>query len=490
MDSIGQRGAHATLWSAVEISARYGVQLLVTVVLARLLAPTDFGLLAILLVFTSVGALLTDAGFGVALIQRRYTTEDDETTVFVTTLCTGLGAAFVLWLAAPSVAAFYGLPALASMARGIAWVLPFGALGAVPDALLTRRLDFRLRTRAQVWASMASASVAITLAAGGTGAWSLVFQALTEATVRSGLLWLFSGWQPRGRCSMQSLRSLFGFGGFMLLSGLLSAISTRIQALLIGKLFNARELGFYTLAQNTPQAPASLMGGILNRVGLPLFSALAHDKAKLRQALRVTLRSSMFLFFPCMVGIALVARPLIEVVYGAKWGAAAPMLTLLALATGLWPVHVLNLVALSAQGRTDLYFRLEVAKNLLTVTAAIGTSPFGPTAVAAAMLGVSLCSAGINTWYSGKMLGYGGAAQLVDQGKTLACMALAALPAWGILHVFPPANLLATLLAIAAAVAVYVGASLLLRHPALHELRQLAGHLPSPRKAATTHSAH
>ena len=183
----------------MEISARYGVQLSVTVVLARLLAPADFGLLAILLVFTSVGALLTDAGFGVALIQRRASTPDDETTVFCTTLCTSLLAATGMWFAAPGIAAFYDMPSLVPMARAIAWVLPLGAIGAVPDALLTRQLLFRSRTRAQVWASLSSACVAIFLAWRGAGAWSLVFQSLVESGMRTSLLWLLSGWRPAGR---------------------------------------------------------------------------------------------------------------------------------------------------------------------------------------------------------------------------------------------------------------------------------------------------
>lgn len=457
----------------MEISARYGVQLSVTVVLARLLAPADFGLLAILLVFTSVGALLTDAGFGVALIQRRTSTADDETTVFCTTSCTSLLAAIGMWFAAPHIAVFYQMPTLVPMARAIAWVLPLGALGAVPDALLTRQLLFQSRTRAQVWASLASACVAIVLAWRGAGAWSLVCQSLVESGVRTSLLWLLSGWRPAGRCRLKSLRELFGFGGFMLLSGLLSTVSTRIQSLLIGKLFDARALGLYTLAQNTPQAPASFMGSILNRVGLPLFSALAHDPDRLRLALRVSLRTSMFLFLPCMVGIALAAGPLVDLVYGTKWNAAAPMLALLALATALWPVHVLNLVALSAQGRTDLYFRLEVIKNLVTVAAALAASPLGPVAVAAAMLAVSLCAAVINTWYSGKMLHYGLLRQAADQAQTIATMALAALPAWGILHWMPPRGLLPTCAAILVAAAIYIGASVLFKHPALQEVRGL-----------------
>jgi O-antigen/teichoic acid export membrane protein len=473
MGNIGRRGAHATLWSALEIGTRYSVQIAVTIVLARLLNPADFGLLAILLVFTSVGALLTDAGLGAALIQKRESTPDDEVTIFYMTMLTGGLAALVLWMAAPGIAEFYRMPNLLPTARAIAWILPMGAIGAVPDALLTKRLDFKSRTHAQLLSSLISGLVGVLLALKGAGVWSLVFQALTEAGIRSLLLWVFSAWRPRGRFNYISLNELFGFGGFMLLSGILSTVSTRIQSLLIGKLFDARELGLYTLAQNASQAPASFTGGILNRVGLPLFSGLAPDKPALRLALSVSLQVSMFAFLPCMVGIALAAHPLIELVYGNQWTAAAPMLSLLALATALWPIHVLNLVALSAQGRSDLYFRLEIFKNLTTMIAAVAASPLGPVMVAGAMLVASLCAAIINTWYSGKILGYGLAKQISDQARTFLAALLSILPAGYILYWAHLSKGSAITCAIITACLMYLGCSMVLKNPALKEIRSL-----------------
>lgn len=489
MVGIGRRGAHAALWSALEMSARYGVQIATTIVLARLLTPSDFGLLAILLVFTSFGALLTDAGFGVALIQKRESTPDDETTVLCTTLLTSLLAVLILWFAAPGIASFYRMPEFVPTTHVMAWILPIGAMGAVPDALLTKRLDFQSRTHAQALSSVASAIVGIALSLLGAGVWSLVFQALTEAGVRTSLLWKFSAWRPRGRFCLKSLHGLFGIGGYMLLSGLLSTVSTRIQSLLIGKLFEARDLGLYSLAQNATQAPASFFGSVLNRVGLPMLSNLSDDRQRLRLALSFSLRVSMFVFLPCMVGIALLARPLVDLVYGPQWSSAAPMLTWLALATALWPVHVLNLVALSAQGRTDLYFRLEIVKNVTMALATLVASPFGPVMVSVAMLVTSVCAAVINTWYSGKILGYGLIQQSNDQLKTVLAAALAALPAWYILHWSHMPKWAAIACAAAAAGATYLACSAALRQPALREIGDMllaARQAPRPEPSRAT----
>lgn len=469
MSNLETRAASAAWWSTLEILARYGVQFLVMVVLARLLTPEDFGLIAMLLVFTSIGTLLVDSGFGVALIQRQQTTADDETTVFIFTLCISIVTAGILMLAAPAIAAFFNQPKLVELSRVMAVIFPLGAFASVPDALLTMKLDFKARARAEVVASLCSGAVAVALALRGFGVWSLAWQSMVSIGVRGLLLWVYSGWRPRGRYRRASFRSLFGFGGYMLLSGLLNAVAMRLQSLLIGKLFDARTLGFYTLAQNTQQAPASLIDGILKRVGLPVFSTIAQDRAKLRSAFRASLRMVMFLFVPCMVGIALVAKPLIAVIYGERWVSAAPILSILSLSAALWPIHVLNLAAIGAQGRSDLLLRVEVAKQLIGIALIATFAHWGPIAIAWAVLVSGFFSVAINAYYSKKLLDYGVLAQLADQAATFGLSLLAAGVGWMILHWAPPGPL-PMLGAIAIAAVVYGLLAILTRNVALDGL--------------------
>jgi len=469
MSTLETRAASAVWWSTLEILARYGVQFVVMVVLARLLTPDDFGLIAMLLVFTSIGTLLVDSGFGAALIQRQQTTADDETTVFVFTMVVGAATALVLALSAPAIAAFFGQPKLIDLTRVMAVVLPLGAFGAVPDALLTMKLNFKARARAEVTASLCSGIVAIVLALRGFGVWSLAWQGIVSIGVRGLLLWAYSGWRPRGSYRGASFRSLFGFGGYMLLSSLLSAVAVRLQSVMIGTLFDSNALGYYTLAQNTQSAPSSFMGQVLSRVGLPVFSTLAHDREKLVAALRSSLRMAMFLFVPCMVGIAVVARPLIDMLYGARWGNAAPILSVLALGAALWPVHVLNLAAISAQGRSDLFLRLEVIKQAAGIALVLVFAHWGPLLIAWSVLLSGILSAGLNTYYSERLLGYGWFAQLADQWPTLALSATAAVLGWAVMHWSRPGPL-AMLAAIIVSAATYLILAALTRSAALKAL--------------------
>ena len=482
--SLAHRAVHATWWSALEIAARYGVQFAVMIVLARLLAPADFGLIAMLLVFTTVAALLVDSGFGTALIQKQDTSDDDETTVFVTGLCASLVIGVALWLAAPAIAAFYAQPTLVPLTRLLLFVLPLSALAAVPDALLTQRLDFRSRANAEIFASLASGVIAMLLAWRGLGVWSLAWQSIVAIGVRAALLWRYSGWRPRGRFRAGSFMQLFAFGSYMLLANLLNTISVRLQSLLIGRLFDARALGYYTLAQNTQQAPAQFMSGVLNRVGLPVFSTVAAQPAKLVGALRLSLRVAIFVFMPCMVGIAVIAEPLVAMLYGPRWTPAAPMLSILSVSAMFWPLHVLNLAAIGAQGRSDLIFRLELAKRALSIGLVLACSPFGPVAIAWAVLVSSLFAVAINTWYTRKLLGYGALAQLHDQAGTLLLSALAALAGWLVLHAMP-AGTFAMAMAIVVAMIVYIGGAVVGRHRAVADLLGLARTLRAGDAAAT-----
>lgn len=462
--TLTHRATHAAWWSAVEIIARYGMQFVVTVVLARLLEPADFGLMAMLLVFTTFAALLAEGGLSSALVQKQDTTHDDETSVFLINLGMSFMLTALLRLSAPAIARFYAHPMLAPLLHLLVWVLPLSALAAVPNAILSQRLDFRTRTTAELIASPCSAALALWLAWRGYGVWSLVWQALAGAGLRALLLWLLSGWRPRGRFDGQAFARLFRFSGFLLLANVLNLASIRLQSLLIGRLFDARALGFYSLAQDTQQAPAQFMTGLLNRVGLPMFSAVAAQPEKLAGALRLSLQLSMFVFTPCMVGIAATSTPLILLLYGPAWTPAAPLLSILALSAAFWPLHVLNLAAISALGRSDLVLKLEIAKALTTIPLILIAAPFGVMAIAWSVLLSNLLCAVINAWHSHKLLGYGFQAQLRASLPTFLLTFLAAI---GMVM----ASILTTNTVLNLAIAITVGSSIYIAGAVIFKLQ-------------------
>lgn len=443
----------------MEIFCRYGLQLIVTIVLARLLEPEDFGLMAMVLVFTSTAALLVEGGLGTALVQRQKTTADEEASVFWVNLAMSCVLAALLALSAPSIARFYDQPALPELLHLMLWLLPLGALATVPSAILTQRMDFRSRLLAELIASTCAAAAALLLAWHGHGVISLAWQLITAATVRMILLWRLSGWRPNGRMDPVAFGRLFRFGGTLLLANLLNVAATRLQSLLIGRLFDARALGFYALAQDTQQAPAQFMTSLLNRVGLPMFSMVASQPAKLAGALRLSLRLSLFVFAPCMMGLAVIASPLLKLLYGPTWTPAAPLLGLLALSAVFWPLHVLNLAAISAIGRADLVLRLELVKALVTIPLVVVAAFSSVVAVAGAVLVSSMLCVAVNAWHSQRLLGYGLVAQMRDALPTLTLALLSTGVAAMVLHVGGNGPI-SMLLAISSAIAAYaVGAT-------------------------------
>lgn len=466
--TLTQRATRAAWWSAVEIVARYGTHFIVVMVLARVLRPADFGLLAMLLVFTAFSALLVDGGLGAALVQKQQTSADEEASVFVASFSMGCALAVLLWLLAPAIARFYAEPILVPLLRVLLWVIPLGALSVVPSALLSRQLNFRTRAIAELIASLFSAVLALWLASQGQGVWSLVWQAVVWAGLRALLLWLLSGWRLRGRFVWRAFSGLIAFGGFLLLASVINVLAVRVQSLLIGRLFDARSLGFYYIAQDTQQAPTQLASSLLSRVGLPMFSVVAAQPAKLAGALRLSLRLSMFVFAPVMLGTAIMAEPIVIVVYGRGWEPAAPLLGILALAGVFWPLYALNLVALSASGRSDLVLKLEIIKALVLIPLVVVASRLSVEAVAWAVFTSSIASVVINTWYSRRLLGCGLGLQLREIAPVIALAAVAVASAW-LVSRLTEGSAAALAVAVPAAIAVYIAGAAAFRVQAWHD---------------------
>ncbi|MGF6493025.1 teichuronic acid exporter [Luteibacter sp. 621] len=459
----------AALWGTAELVIRYVVQFGTTIALARLIAPDAFGLVAMVLVFTAFGSVLVDSGSGMALVQRQHTTPTEETTVFVGNLAIALVVSALLWVAAPAIATFYGRPELTSFVKWMSLIFPLNALAVVPDALLTQRMHFRIRTRVELASSVASSAVAIVIAARGGQAWALVAQAISSIAMRALALWFFSGWRPAARPSLHAARSLWSFGGVVLLLGVMDTLATRLQAVVIGKLFPARDLGYYTLAQNSQQAPASFVAAVLNRVGLPVLARVKEDRAVLGKALRDGLLTSTLLFMPAMVMLGVLARPAVELVYGPAWLPAAPLLAVLALSTILWPSHVLNLAAINAIGRPALNLRLEFMKKGVAILLLALAAPHGVMAVAWSTVVASVAAFGVNTWYAGGLFNLG----MRRQGTDLLYSISAAIPAGIVAHVTASrfdTPLMACAVGAVSGVACYLACCVILRHPALTPL--------------------
>ncbi|HLE57285.1 MAG TPA: lipopolysaccharide biosynthesis protein [Rhodothermia bacterium] len=412
--SLKTRTIDALSWSFVDGVATRGVQFVVGIVLARLLFPEEFGLIGMLTVFIAVTRTFLDSGFGSALIQRREASQTDLSSVFYLNIGVGVIATGVLCLLAPWIAAFYDRPVLTAMTRALSLTIVVNSFGLIQKTLLTRQVAFKTQTKVSLIAGASSGTVGIAFALLGFGVWSLVAQQVSSAFLSSLCLWLFSTWRPTRTFSVEALTGLFGFGSRLLFSGVLSQMFDNIHVVVIGKLFSAAELGFFTRAKTMSEVPSQTLSGMVDRVMFPVFSIIQDDPERVKSGLKASLRAMCLVNFPVMVGLGLVARPLVHLLLTEKWTASIPYLQLLCVEGLLYPLHAINLSVLKALGRSDLFFRLEIVKKVLVVVSIALTWRWGIPAMICGMIAVSLVSYYLNSYYNGVLVGYPFRQQLLD----------------------------------------------------------------------------
>lgn len=452
----------------METLLRQGLQFLSGVYLARLLPPSDFGLVAMLAIFTALANRLVDSGFGAALIQQREEHPDDASTAFWFNLFSGTAIALLLGACAPLIAAYYGHRELVALTWAFALNVWLSSWLAVHTALLTRHLNFRVQAKASGVANLAGAILAIVLAVRGAGPWALVAQSLITTLLNVVLIWWLHPWRPTVTFNMRSLRRLFDFGGYMLLSSIVDAFGTRLYSLLIGRIYSSDSLGLYSRAVTTRDASQTMLGTIFSRVAFPVLARHSGDPAALRSRLKSANQLTMSINLPAMIGLAVVADVAVPTLFGRPWMGAVPVLQILCLTGAFWPLQISNLQVLMAQGHSSKNFRLEIAKKSILVVAMLVASHWGMLAIAWATVASGLVGFALNAYYSRVLLDYGPLKQLRDLVPYLALTAAMAMAVLGAAHALawlsPGKRLLAE---IATGIVVYAGASAALRLPGL-----------------------
>ena len=414
-DSLRQRAESGALWSFIDAIGARLVQFIIGVILARLLLPEQFGLIGMLAIFMAIAQTFLISGFGSALIQKKEVTKEDASSVFYFNLFIGILLAGLLYFSGHHIALFYGQPILKPLVRGMSLVILINSFGIVQTALLTRNLDFKTQTKISLIAGSCSGAIGITLAYKGFGVWSLVIQQVSFALFRSILLWLLNTWRPAWVFSLQSLRQMFSFGSRLLISGLLNQIFDNIYYVVIGKVFTPAALGFYTRAKRLQELPSLTLSGIVSRVSFPVFSSVKDEPERLKKGLRKALVMLVFINSPAMVGLAVVAEPLVKVLLTEKWLPCVPYLQLLSVIGLLLPLQMLNLNVLMAMGRSDLFLRLEIIKKVLIICNIALTWRWGVIAMIQGQIVVSIASYFLNSFYTGKLINY----SMLEQVKNI-----------------------------------------------------------------------
>lgn len=402
--SLKQKTTKGLFWSSVERFSNQGVSFIFSIILARILAPSDFGIVAMIGIFFAVAQSFVDSGFSNALVRKTDRREEDLSTCFYFNIGVGIVAYIVLFLIAPFIADFYNQPILSPIIRITGFGVVLNSLCVVQQALFTIKIDFKSQAKVTLSATIISGIVGVVLAYQGYGVWALVWQGVVMSLVRMGLLWLMSKWRPKAGFSKDSFHYLFGYGSKLLASGLLDTIYNNIYPIVIGKFYSPAQLGNYSRALSFAQLPSSNITSILQRVTFPVLSTIQDDLPRLQTNYCRLLKLSAFIVFPLMMGLAAVAFPLIRIVLTPKWEGCSFYLQIICFALMWYPIHAINLNLLQVKGRSDLFLRLEIIKKIVGVCIMCITIPLGITAMCIGMVASSFIALFINTFYTGKFI--------------------------------------------------------------------------------------
>ena len=404
--SLKSKTIHGVFWSLLERGGQQGIRLVISIILARLLLPAQFGLIAMLAIFMAIAQAFLNSGFGQALIQKKEATHVDSCSIFYFNILVSIVAAGLLCLCAPWIAAFYEEPILIPLTRFLSLNLIINSFSLIHTTLLTKRIDFKTQLKVSITATIISGIVGVTLAYRGFGVWSLAVQIVMSTLIRTVLLWFLNTWRPSLVFSFSSLRSLFAYGSKLLFAGLLDTVFRNIYLVVIGKIFTATDLGFYSRARNWQRFPTENLAGSVIRVTFPVFSSVQDDITRLKRGVRKALTTLNLLNFPMMIGLLVTAKPLVLVLLTEKWLPCVPYLQLLCVMGLFYPLHLINLNVLMAKGRSDLFLRLEILKKILVAIAIAVTYRWGIQAMIYGQITVSVLSYYLNSYYTGRLIGY------------------------------------------------------------------------------------
>lgn len=402
------------LWKLMERGGTQGIQFIVQIVLARLLLPKDYGVIALISIFIALANVFVQSGFNTALIQTKNADEIDFSSVFYLSLSVAIVLYVILFVTAPFIADFYEEPQLTLVLRVLSFILFFGAINSIQNAVISRTMQFQRLFFSSLGGILASGVVGIVLAYKGFGVWALVGQQLSNNLLITVILWFTVKWRPKLSFSLLRLKGLFSFGWKILCSSLLDTLYNNVYGLVIGKVYNSEMLGYYNRGDQFPNLIVNNINGSISSVLLPALSANQDDRVRVKNMVRRSIVTSSFMIFPMMVGLAVCAELLVKILLTDKWLPCVPFLQLMCISYALWPIHTANLQAINALGRSDIFLKLEIIKKGIGVIALCIGIPFGVYVMVALKVVTSFIGTIVNSFPNRKLLNYSFKEQWID----------------------------------------------------------------------------
>lgn len=413
-ESLKDKTVKGVAWSGIDNVTQMGVSFVVSIVLARLLTPDDYGLIGIITIFTMVCNTLINAGFNSALIRKKDCTDDDYNTVFIVNMVLSLLLYAIVFVCSPLIADFFGREELIALTRVSSFGIIVGALAIVQQTRLIKRIDFKTQTKITMISSVVSGVLGIALALMNFGVWALVAQQLSAQGLRTVLLFIYNKWLPSLSFSKKSFHELFGFGWKLMLSGLLDTVWKELYQVVVGKFYSPASLGQYTSEGQFSKMFSSNLTSVIQRVTYPVLSNIQDDKERMVSAYRRIIKITMFITAISMFFLGAVSEPLLYCLIGPKWHDAAIYLPLICITGSTYPLHAINLNMLQVKGRSDLFLGLEIVKKIIAVVpllvgAFVGIIPMLLTNIITCVISYFL-----NSYFPGKLICYSSWMQIKD----------------------------------------------------------------------------
>lgn len=415
-NSLKKQAISGVIWTFAQ---QFSVQIInfgVQIILARLLMPEDFGLIAMLMVFISIGQTLMDGGMTNSIIRTKNPDQLDYSTVFVANFLVSIGVYLLIFVTAPFIADFYEQEILKNILRVFALTFVIRSFVAVHVAKLTKEMNFKTQMKLQIPSTIVGAIVGIVMAYMGYGVWSLVWLNLTQTIVFTIQNWLFIKWRPTLVFDKERFKFHFNFGYKLTLSGLLDTIYLNLYPIVIGKYFSATRVGFFNQAETMRRFPVQQLASVVDKVTYPLFSNIETD-AELKNVYRKTMKLALLITVPMMLILILMGKEVFFLLFGEKWLPAVPYFQILCCASIISPLSKYNLNILKVKGRSDLFLKVEVIKKVVGIAAIFIAAPFGLIALSVSYVLVFYFNIVLNMIFSGKLINYYMREQLFDVSK-------------------------------------------------------------------------
>ena len=401
-------------WRFLERCGAQGVTFIVSIVLARLLDPTVYGTVALVTIFTTIMQVFVDSGMGNALIQKKDADDLDFSSVFYFNMAMCSVLYLIMFFAAPLIASFYRMPELTAIVRVLSFVVVISGVKNVQQAYVSRHLMFKRFFFSTLGGTIGAAVIGIALAYLGFGVWALVAQMLFNAAVDTTILWITVKWRPKKMFSFQRLKSLFSYGWKLLASSLIDTVYNDLRQLIIGKKYSSGDLAYYNQGKKFPQLIVTNINTSIDSVLLPTMSKAQDDMAAVRSMTRRAIKTSTFLMMPAMIGLAVCAEPLVQLILTEKWLPCVLFLRIFCITYAFYPIHTANLNAIKAMGRSDLFLKLEIIKKTVGIIAILITMWISVQAMAYSFLVTTILNQIINSWPNKKLLNYSYLEQVKD----------------------------------------------------------------------------